>query len=132
VLVPPLDPGVALGALLALADGGRVGGQDGTAGGGAQLPGGLAGGVRENLLFNGGRMVVAEASDLVGDDSGPVAVDAPGGQRGHRGRQAMQCEGDIEQDVRGSSSECQGGGDLIIALPEANWITNHAGAQRRE
>jgi hypothetical protein len=88
VLVPPLDPGVTLGPLLALAGRGRVGGQDGAAGGGAQLPGGLGRGVIENLLLDGRRMVTAEAGDLVGDDGGLEAVDPPGGQRSTGGGQA--------------------------------------------
>jgi len=61
VLVPPLDPGVALGALLALAGGGRVGGQDSAAGSGAKLPGGLARSVIHNLPFDGGSVFVVEA-----------------------------------------------------------------------
>src|SRR5437899_9971979 len=48
-------------ALLALAGSGRIGGQDGTAGGDAQLPGGQARSVIENLLLDGGCMLVAEA-----------------------------------------------------------------------
>src|SRR6478609_2585716 len=74
VLVPSLDPGVAGGPLLALAGGGRIGGQDGAAGGGAQLPGGLARGFGENLLLDAGGMFAAKAGDLVGDDRRPVAV----------------------------------------------------------
>jgi len=109
VLIPLLDPGVAAGTVLALA-GGR---QDGVAGGGTQLPRGLAGGVTENPLFYDGSVVVAEAGGLVGDDRSLVAVDPPGGQRGHRGGQATQRDGEIEQGIGGSSRQRQGGGDLI-------------------
>jgi hypothetical protein len=113
VLIPLLDPGVAAGALLALAGGRRVGGQDCMAGGGTQLPRGLAGSVTENPLFNDGSMVVAEADGLVGDDTGLVAVDPSGGQRGHRGGHATQRDGEIEQGIGGPSGQRQGGGDLI-------------------
>jgi hypothetical protein len=100
VLVPPLDPRVAGGALLALAGSGWIGGQDGAAGGGAQLPRGLVRRVIENLLLDDGGMLVAETGELLGDDRRPVAVDPPGGQRGHRGGQAAQRGREIQQDVR--------------------------------
>ena len=68
MLVPPLYPGVALGLLLALAGRGRICGQDGAAGGRAQLPGGLRRGVIENMPLNGGGKLGTEAGDLVGDN----------------------------------------------------------------
>jgi hypothetical protein len=58
-------------------------------------------------------MLVAKAGDLVGDDRGPVAVDLPGGQRGHRGGQAAQRGREIKQDIRCPCRQRQRGGDLI-------------------
>jgi hypothetical protein len=121
VLVPPLDPGVALGTLLALVGSGRIGGQDRAADSGAQLPGGLVRGVGQHLSLDGGGVLAAEAADFLGDDRRLVAVDPPVGQRRHRGGQAAQREREIQQNVRGPPGQRQGGGDLI-----ANVLPRHA------
>jgi hypothetical protein len=135
VLLPPLHPGVALGALLALAGGRRVGGQRGPAGGGAQLPARLARGRPEHVAFDGGGVPIAEPTDLVGDDRGLAAVDAAGGQCGHRGGQPPQRHGQVEQGVGRPAGQRQRGRDLVGDVLPGSTVPARGGlgdAPRRE
>src|SRR5262249_17182394 len=102
MLVPALDPGSLLGALLAPPGSAGSGGQHRAAGGGTQLPGGLAWRRTGDVMLNGSRVLVIEPRDLVGDHHGPGQVDVPGGERLAGQRQTAQGNGKIKHSVRGA------------------------------
>jgi len=102
MLVPAFDPCILLGALLAPARGAGIGGQHRAAGGGAQLPGGLARRRTGDGMLNRNRVIIAEPRDLVGHHHGPGQVDVPGGERLAGQRQAAQGDGKIKHPVRGA------------------------------